>query len=80
MEEHFEQRTKEHIDRVKKNMMSLVGYHGFGEEELRGRADEHDQLKYSKEERDPYVWLSWMHHCKKTKEPFEYPEWVEAKV
>jgi hypothetical protein len=28
----------------------------------------------------PYIWLSWMHRCKRLNEPFEYPERIKELV
>lgn len=46
MIEFFMKRTKEHIDRVKSNMIAMEGFEGLKLEELVERGNLHDKSKY----------------------------------
>lgn len=58
MIEHFETRTQEHIDRVKKFLLLLDGAGDFTPEELTQRGEAHDADKFSDEKFIPYVWVT----------------------
>lgn len=75
----YECRTQEHIDRVRRclNVMAAVAEHA---EELKERARLHDASKFCVEERVPYIWLTEYHRCRRTDEPFSYPDGVEEQV
>ncbi len=75
----FEKRTKEHINRVAKNLRKIHAQTDWGSELLE-RAKIHDESKYGKEERIPYIWLTEFHRCKNDGEEFEYPDGMEEKV
>ena len=75
----FERRTAEHIERVRRCLMLLADVTGRGEELLE-RAKVHDASKYGAEERIPYVWLTEYHRCRRSGEPFEYPEGMLERV
>lgn len=76
MIDHYEKRTKEHIDRVDANMSKVAAstdYKGLEERK-------HDASKYGSEERIPYIWLTEFHRCKNEGEDFTYPPGIEAEV
>jgi hypothetical protein len=75
----YERRTNEHISRVRRclGLLALVTEHG---DELLDRARVHDASKFGPEERIPYVWLTEHHRCRRSGEPFEYPEGVAERV
>ncbi len=75
----YEQRTREHIDKVATNLMLLAKITEHGEE-LALRAKEHDASKFGPEERNAYVWLTEYHQCRRNGEPLEYPPGVEQEV
>ena len=75
----FEKRTKEHIDRVAKNLRKLYKKTDWGDELLE-RADTHDDSKYGEMERGPYVWLTEFHRCKNDGLDFEYPSGMQEKA
>lgn len=79
MIEFYERRTKEHIARVASNLMLLAAVTDYGDE-LADRAKVHDASKFGPEERIPYVWLTEFHRCRRSGEPFQYPEGVEEQV
>lgn len=61
MIEFYEKRTKEHIDRVRKNLYHIAEVRDdLNKVELMSRAKDHDKSKYSKKEREPYIWLTWI--------------------
>lgn len=75
----FEERTRQHIERVR------VCLHALAEgsphrQELLQRATVHDASKFGPEERDPYIWLTEYHRCRRIGESFSYPQGIEARV
>lgn len=75
----YERRTKEHIDRVRR-CLSIMAVATDYTDELNERATTHDASKFGPEERIPYIWLTEFHRCRRTGEPFTYPEGVEDRV
>ena len=57
----YEKRTREHINRVKKNLKKYmrVEKEGYNVSELSKRVNTHDKSKFGDEEYIPYVWLTW---------------------
>jgi hypothetical protein len=56
----FEKRTKEHIARVRANLVVLANsLPGIDADDLRQRAKVHDKSKWSEEEYFSYVWITW---------------------
>src|SRR5215469_12831566 len=76
---YYELRTNEHIERVRRYLALLAKVTDHGEE-LIERARAHDLSKFGPEERVPYVWLTEYHRCRRSGEPFEYPEGVAESV
>jgi Mn-containing catalase len=68
----FEKRTKEHIERVNKNIRKVV--QKYPEYDL---PYDHDASKFSEEERLPYIWLT--EYFRRNKK-LEYPKGVEKKI
>ena len=75
----YEQRTREHIERVHRCLALLARGTDYGAE-LIERARVHDASKFGPEERIPYVWLTEYHRCRRSGEPFEYPEGIAERV
>jgi hypothetical protein len=75
----YERRTLEHIARVGKCLALLARVMACNAE-LIERAQIHDASKFGPEEYIPYVWLTEYHRCRRTGEPFEYPEGVAKSV
>ena len=75
----YERRTKEHIDRVRRCLSVLAAVTEYADE-LNERANVHDASKFSPEERIPYIWLTEFHRCRRSGEPFEYPDGMEDQV
>jgi hypothetical protein len=75
----YERRTNEHIERVRRCLTLLAGVTDH-RDELIERAKTHDASKFGDEERIPYVWLTEYHRCRRTGEPFSYPEGMAEKV
>jgi pimeloyl-ACP methyl ester carboxylesterase len=75
----YEQRTREHIERVGRCLALLARVTDHGDE-LMERARIHDASKFGPEERIPYVWLTEYHRCRRSGEPFEYPEGIAERV
>ena len=67
----FHRRTFRHIEQVRENLLSLIGFHGLDQEALEERAADHDRSKFSESERSGYVWLNWSYHCRKQGIAFE---------
>jgi hypothetical protein len=77
----FYKRTKEHIDRVAKNISTIAEERDdINKVELMARAKTHDKSKYSKEEFIPYVWLTWWFKEKNEGRDFKYPDGIKEKT
>ncbi len=75
----YEQRTNEHIERVRhclKTMSTVTEY----AKELLERALDHDASKFGPEEQIPYIWLTEFHRCRRAGKPFSYPDGMEEQV
>ncbi len=75
----YERRTREHIDRVRKCLLTLEGVTDYGGE-LARRTAVHDASKFDSEERVPYIWLTESYRCRRDREPFAYPDGMEQRV
>src|SRR5262249_38425711 len=75
----YELRTNEHIARVRRCLTLLAAITPSGEELLE-RAKVHDASKFGPEERLPYVWLTEYHRCRRSGEPFTYPDGIAEQV
>lgn len=75
----YESRTNEHIERVRLCLAVMASATEYGEELLE-RAKVHDESKFGPQERIPYIWLTEFHRCRRTGEPFAYPEGMEDRV
>ncbi len=80
MVDFYKKRTKEHIDRVAKNINRIANLPELDSGVMTQRALIHDGSKYSTQERVPYIWLTEFYRCKNEKIPFKYPLGVEEKV
>lgn len=76
----FQRRTDEHIGRVRTCLFLAAQVFPEHAAELALRAAVHDASKFSEAEREPYIWLTEFHRCRQTREPFEYPSGMEARV
>ncbi len=79
MDAFYERRTNEHIERVRRCLavMASVTEHST---ELWQRARVHDTSKFGPAERLPYIWLTEMYRCRRSGEPFCYPDGMEHRV
>jgi hypothetical protein len=75
----YELRTEEHIERVRRCLTVMASVTEYADE-LKERARIHDASKYGPEERIPYIWLTEYHRCRRTGEPFSYPDGMEERV
>ena len=75
----YERRTNEHIDRVRRCLTVMASVTEYADE-LRERARVHDASKFGPEERIPYIWLTELHRCRHSGEPFSYPDGMEERV
>lgn len=75
----YETRTHAHIERVRKCLSVMASVTGYAAE-LQQRALVHDASKYSPEERIPYIWLTEFHRCRRSGEPFSYPDGMKERV
>lgn len=79
MVEFYEQRTREHIQRVARNLRLLAEVTDH-HDELIERAKAHDASKFTPEEKIPYVWLTQFHRCRRAGKAFAYPPGIEEQV
>ena len=75
----YERRTHAHIARVRHCLHAIADATDHGDA-LRERAHVHDASKFSDAERVPYIWLTEYHRCRRTGEPFAYPDGVHEQV
>ena len=75
----YERRTNEHIDRVRHCLVVMASATDYTDE-LAERARVHDASKFGPEERIPYIWLTEYHRCRRSGEPFSYPDGMEDRV
>ncbi len=75
----YERRTREHIERVRHCLYAIADATAYADQ-LRQRAAVHDESKFSVAEREPYIWLTEYHRCRKSDESFSYPRGVEERV
>jgi len=75
----YESRTNEHIERVRKCLAVMATVTSYGDE-LHERAKVHDASKFGPHERLPYIWLTEFHRCRRSGEPFTYPDGMEDRV
>lgn len=60
MVDFYEKRTSEHIKRVQKNLYTIAEERDdLNKVQLMARGKNHDKSKYGKEEKIPYIWLTW---------------------
>lgn len=79
MVEFYERRTKEHIERVRRCLFVMAEATDYTED-LKERAGAHDESKFEPEELVPYIWLTEFHRCRRSGEPFTYPDGMLARV
>lgn len=70
MIEFFERRTNEHIARVRR-CLDLLAMVTDRPDALRERGRIHDASIFGPEEREPYIWLTEFHRCRRASEAFE---------
>ena len=75
----YECRTNEHIERVRTCLAVMASVTEYANE-LKQRARVHDASKFGPEERIPYIWLTEFHRCRRSGEPFSYPNGIEDRV
>ncbi|WP_146416573.1 DUF5662 family protein [Crateriforma conspicua] len=75
----YERRTEEHIERVRQCLTVMASVTEYADE-LEERARVHDASKFGPEERIPYIWLTEFHRCRRSGEPFTYPDGMEERV
>lgn len=76
----YETRTKNHIKRVQNNIKKIINNTDINKNELLKRSKTHDESKYSKKERIPYIWLTWWYKEKNAGRKFEYPKGIKEKI
>jgi hypothetical protein len=73
----FEERTRQHIERVKKYADKIERrwiYRYFG---LMKQTENHDLSKYQEPERSPYVFITWQYKCKESGKPFKISQEIQ---
>lgn len=75
----YERRTNEHIERVRRCLHAIADATDC-QDDLIERAKVHDASKFSDVEREPYIWLTEFHRCRRANEPFAYPNGIEERV
>ena len=77
----YEKRTNDHIKRVQTNIKRIIkAKPELNKDELLKRLKDHDKSKYSKDERIPYIWLSWWHKERNAGRKFNYPQGIKEIV
>lgn len=74
----FYVRTRNHIDLVKKYIVKI--YNFLYNPLLLDRRVSHDQSKYLEPELTPYVFTTWVYHCKNVNIPFEVSESLKTQM
>ena len=77
MVQHFVERTKQHIDLVKKYCKKIYDYDPERFEGIIEQGEEHDESKWHAPEIEPYVLISWQYHCKNNGKDCPYPDEVK---
>ena len=80
MQDWFDKRTKQHIERVQKYCKKIEE---FDPERFKGLVEQgstHDASKYKDPEVDPYLYISWQYKCKDDGVDYEPPEDMEEKM
>ncbi len=81
MEDFYNKRTNEHIQRVQKNMEIFANeLNEYDEKEILERAKEHDKSKFEEPERTPYIFITWDYKCKDNGEDCEISEDIKNKM
>ncbi|EKQ66585.1 hypothetical protein OsccyDRAFT_5072 [Leptolyngbyaceae cyanobacterium JSC-12] len=75
----FENRTREHINRVHHNLTILAKLPTYPQDIL-SRGEIHDASKFVQPERVPYIWLTEFYRRRQSGEVFTYPNGVEEQV
>ncbi|MEM8535882.1 MAG: DUF5662 family protein [Chloroflexota bacterium] len=75
----YEQRTNEHIERVRRCLAVMARVTNYAQE-LNERGSMHDASKFGPVERIPYTWLTEYYRCQHYGQPFTYPAGVEEQV
>ncbi|MCW1969128.1 MAG: DUF5662 family protein [Anaerolineae bacterium] len=76
---YFEARTQAHIARVQHCLGLLARVLPNGGPLLE-RAQCHDASKFAQYEREPYIWLTEYHRCRRTNQTFHYPRGMAERV
>jgi hypothetical protein len=74
MEKFFKERTKKHIDLVKKYCEKIQEVYGDQFEGIVERGKTHDQSKWADPEVVPYIYITWDYKHKDAGESFDLPE------
>lgn len=74
MIEYFYNRTKIHIDLVKKYSDKIYTYDPVKYLPLKSRIIYHDKSKYESTELVPYIFITWFHYCKDKNIEFKIPK------
>ena len=69
----YEERTKNHIERVRSNINFFMLDKDFDLKELYKRLKDHDKSKFSVAEYVPYIWMTEFYRKKQLGEEFKYP-------
>ena len=80
MEEFFQERTRKHIERVKKYCEKIYLFDTEIFDGLIERGEVHDQSKYEDPEKEPYVYITWDYKCKYDGIEFEIPEEIQDRM
>ena len=75
----YERRTNEHIERVRGCLLAIADATDCSDDLLE-RAKIHDASKFSDAEREPYIWMTEFHRCRRADESFAYPDGMEGRV
>lgn len=80
MEDWFEHRTREHIERVRKYCHRVYEYDPERFAGILERSRIHDRSKFEEPERTPYIHITWQYRMKRLGKPYEPDEDMEEQM
>jgi len=80
MKKFYEKRTKKHISLVQKYCKKIDEYDKNRFEGIVKKGKEHDQSKYEKIEKDPYIFITWEYKCKAENEKCDISDEMRKKM
>ncbi len=80
MIDYSDKRLAYHIERCKTNMLSIVDQTDVKREDAEKRGEDHDELKFTKEEREHYIWVDEFYRRNSKDKKWDYPKSLKTQV